>query len=109
MKKIVIPFLFLIAVSCNGPKKGNQTLPVVSEPNTPTSPIKVIENIPTCLAQQLSMIQANQFNSPPIQIDEYEYNGKKVYLVIADCCDQYNVLFDDNCKGFCAPSGGLTG
>ncbi len=45
----------------------------------------------------------------PVQIDEYSYNGKKVYLFIAQCCDQYNMLYDDSCKAICAPSGGFTG
>ena len=106
MKTFIIP-LFLLAIACGNTKKT--TLPVVSEVNNPSTPIKKIENIPPCLADQLSKIQANQYENPPVQVDEYEYNGRTVYLFTSECCDQYNVLFDDNCKGFCAPSGGVTG
>ena len=109
MKLPLIFICFLVAVSCGHTQKGTKTLPVVSETNTPASPIKVIENIPGCLAEQLNKIQANQYQNPPVQIDEYDYNGKKVYLFKAECCDQYDILFDETCKGFCAPSGGITG
>ena len=109
MKTILLPMMFLVAVACGNTQKGSKTLPVTSDPNAPASPIKRIENIPGCLADQLGRIQAHQYENPPIQIDEYEYNGKKVYLFTADCCDQYNILFDENCKGMCAPSGGITG
>jgi hypothetical protein len=109
MKTILLPLAFFFAMACGHTQKGSKTLPVVSETNTSTSPIRKIENIPACLAEQLTRIQSNQYENPPLQIDEYEYNGKKVYLFTADCCDQYNILFDENCKGFCAPSGGITG
>ena len=109
MKTILLPLMFMVTIACGGARKGNKTLPVISNPDSTSSPIKKIENIPTCLAEQLTRIQAHQYDNPPIQIDEYEYNGKKYYLFTADCCDQYNILFDENCKGFCAPSGGITG
>ena len=48
-------------------------------------------------------------NPQPIEITRYLYNGKTVYLVIPDCCDQYISLYDENCNFLCAPSGGLTG
>jgi hypothetical protein len=35
--------------------------------------------------------------------------GKKVYLFSADCCDQFNYLYDKDCNVICAPSGGFTG
>lgn len=44
-----------------------------------------------------------------MQISSYLYQGKTVYLVTPDCCDQYISLYDDNCNFLCAPSGGLTG
>mgnify|MGYP000111889087 CR=1 FL=1 len=109
MKLVILPLSFLLAVSCGNTRKGNQTLPVVTETNTPSSPIKVIENIPSCLAEQLNKIQAKQYDSPPVSSDEYESNGRKVCLFTSECCDQYDILFDESCKGFCAPSGGITG
>ena len=44
-----------------------------------------------------------------VQIDEYRYNGNKVYLVTAPCCDQFNTVYDEQCNAICAPSGGITG
>jgi hypothetical protein len=69
----------------------------------------IIENIPNCLRDVLSKIESKQYPDPPLQIDEYLYKGKKVYVHTADCCDQYNVAYDENCKGFCSPSGGIDG
>jgi hypothetical protein len=45
----------------------------------------------------------------PIEISSYLYNGKTVYLVVPDCCDQYISLYDGDCHFLCAPSGGFTG
>ena len=45
----------------------------------------------------------------PTQVDEYEYQGKRVFLFTMPCCDQYNSLYDLNCNVICAPSGGITG
>jgi hypothetical protein len=103
MKTTLLPLCFLMVIACGNSRKGTTTLPVTS------NPVVTIENIPGCLAEQLVKIQNNQLENAPIQIDEYEMNGKKVYLYTADCCDQYNVLVDENCKGFCSPSGGITG
>ena len=47
--------------------------------------------------------------NPPAQVDEYSYNGKSVFLFSSNCCDQYNMLYNENCETICAPSGGLTG
>ncbi|MBI3138299.1 MAG: hypothetical protein HYZ15_06925 [Sphingobacteriales bacterium] len=45
----------------------------------------------------------------PQQVDEYEYNGKKVYLFTMPCCDFFNPVYDEQCKQLCAPSGGFSG
>lgn len=47
--------------------------------------------------------------NPPAEINEFEYDGRKVYLVSADCCDMFNSVYDDQCNYVCAPSGGFTG
>jgi hypothetical protein len=44
-----------------------------------------------------------------VQISQYIYNNKTVYLFTADCCDRYNYLFDDQCNRLCAPTGGFSG
>jgi hypothetical protein len=42
-------------------------------------------------------------------VEEYRYNGKRVFLFSSNCCDQYNEVVDEACTYVCAPSGGITG
>lgn len=65
--------------------------------------------MPSCIQQKITEIKAQPRWNPPAEINEYEYNGKKVYLVTANCCDQYITLVDASCNYICAPSGGITG
>jgi hypothetical protein len=66
--------------------------------------INIAPSAPDCLKE---LIRTSK--SEPQEISSYVYNGKTVYLVIPDCCDQYISLYDENCTYLCAPSGGLTG
>ena len=105
MKSALLPLcVLIISVACGNSKKGTNTLPVVSDTSVTST-----ANLPACLASQLNKIENNQYDNPPVKIDEYEYLGKRMFLFTAACCDQYNILFDENCKGTCAPSGGITG
>lgn len=65
--------------------------------------------IPVCIQQKIEAIKAEPKWNPPAEVDEYLYNGKHVFLFSSNCCDQYNILYDENCEVICAPSGGLTG
>jgi len=65
--------------------------------------------VPSCVQQQIEAIKKSAKWNPPAAVDEYSYNGKTVYLFSADCCDQYNTVYDGECNVVCAPSGGLTG
>jgi hypothetical protein len=68
-----------------------------------------IADIPTCVQKKINDIKAQPKWNPPATVTEYLYNGKTVFLFTSDCCDQYNVLYDNNCNYICAPSGGFTG
>ena len=35
--------------------------------------------------------------NPPAEVNEYSYNGKKVFLFSSNCCDQYNAS-DSDCN-----------
>jgi hypothetical protein len=70
---------------------------------------KMYGDAPSCLIEKLNEIRSEPVGNPPAKLSEYEYNGKRVYLLIKPCCDQYNELYDSNCNYLCAPSGGLTG
>jgi hypothetical protein len=66
------------------------------------------DSLPACVRARLNEMEKNKL-SLPVKIDEYEWKGKTTYLFTADCCDQYNSLYDDGCKLICAPSGGISG
>lgn len=65
--------------------------------------------IPVCIQQKIDSIKAQPKWNPPAQVDAYLYNGKAVYLFSSNCCDQYNMLYDSQCRYICAPTGGYTG
>ena len=95
---VLLIFPFLSASEC-GKKKNNVS------PDSETSK----DSIPVCVRKILNNRNKETPSNLPTQIDEYLYNGKKVFLFTAPCCDQYNTLYDENCTHICAPSGGLTG
>ena len=67
------------------------------------------KEIPTCIQGKIDSIKKLPIWNPPATIEEYEYNGKKVYVISADCCDFFTTAVNDNCNYICAPSGGFTG
>jgi len=70
---------------------------------------KASQSIPVCIQQKINEIKAQPKWNPPAEVNEYLYNGKRVFLFSANCCDQYTMLYDENCISLCAPSGGITG
>lgn len=67
------------------------------------------DSLPVCVQKILDNQNKEILPDSPVQIDEYKYNGKTVFLFTAPCCDQYNVLYGGDCGMICAPSGGITG
>ena len=67
------------------------------------------DSVPTCVWQRIEEIKKEPKWNPPAQVDEYIYNGRNVFLFSSNCCDQYNMLYSDNCITICAPSGGIAG
>ncbi|MEJ7737844.1 MAG: hypothetical protein WKF97_10495 [Chitinophagaceae bacterium] len=64
---------------------------------------------PSCVKIQIEQLKNQAKRNPAAEINEYIYKGRKVFLISAECCDQYNKLIDAKCNYICAPSGGLTG
>lgn len=94
MKKIMASLLFAsVVIACSNSKNSSSSS----------------GNLPSCVKQAIDKIESNQYENPPVQIDEYSYKGQRVFVYTADCCDQYNIAYDDNCKAICAPSGGFAG
>ena len=67
------------------------------------------KSIPACVKQKIDLIQKETRWNPPAEVNEYNYEGKQLYLFSSNCCDQYNSLYDIDCNIICAPSGGFTG
>jgi hypothetical protein len=72
-------------------------------------PDSTIAAIPSCIQSRIDSIQLLPKWNPPAQVDEYTYNNKRVFVFTADCCDQFNVAYDEDCHIVCAPSGGIAG
>ena len=100
---LLLIFPFLSASECSKKKKK----PVVV--TTPDLVVIARDSIPVCVRKMIDVQQKEIPPNAPVQIEEYVYKGKTVYLFTAQCCDQYNVLYDDSCKMICAPSGGFIG
>lgn len=83
---------FLLASDCNKKKDPSAT-----------------GDVPACVQQLIDEAAKATPPTTPVRVDEYTYKGEKVYLFTADCCDFYNILYDESCKKICAPSGGFTG
>jgi len=66
-------------------------------------------SVPVCVQNRIDEIKKQPKWNPPAQVSEYMYNGKKVYLFTADCCDQFITVVDGECNPICAPSGGIAG
>lgn len=86
----------------------------VSDPLVESTPIEkssstVAGSMPPCIQRKIDSIKQQPAWNPPLQVNEYEYDGRKVYLFSANCCDQFESLLDANCNYICAPSGGFTG
>ncbi|HEV7781491.1 MAG TPA: hypothetical protein VGO58_09500 [Chitinophagaceae bacterium] len=67
------------------------------------------DSLPSCLRKIIDEAGKDTPPNTPEQVDEYLYNEKKTFLITAHCCDQHNVLYDENCTMICAPTGGFTG
>jgi hypothetical protein len=65
--------------------------------------------VPACIQSKIDAISQQPKYSPPATVYRYLYAGNYVYLFSSNCCDQYNYLYDKDCKVICAPSGGITG
>lgn len=65
--------------------------------------------VPGCIEQMINDLKKKEVRNPPVSVWEWNVDGKTYYYITADCCDQYNVLYDENCNIVCAPDGGFTG
>lgn len=66
-------------------------------------------SLPACVQARIDSLKIAPKQNPPATVEEYKYNGQRVFLFSAPCCDQYNEAVDEACNRVCAPSGGITG
>lgn len=98
--KYILPAIAIgLLISCGNAKNSVSTSPEG----------KGQDSVPACVRKTLGELAKQEPPMLPLEVNEYVYNGKRTYLFTADCCDHYNVLYDENCKMICAPSGGFTG
>lgn len=67
------------------------------------------EDYPQCITKKINELKNKSVQRPPASVWEFEYKGKKVYYIPADCCDRFNPLYDKKCNVICHPDGGITG
>jgi hypothetical protein len=103
MFKIIFGATIILFAACCGSKSNSSG----SSSYLPDGAIK--DSVPACVRKIINEALKEIPPNPPVQVDEYLYNGKKVFLFTAQCCDQLNTLYDENCKRICSPTGGITG
>ena len=64
---------------------------------------------PAWVDRLIKKFESQPIGNPPQSIWSYEYQGRTVYYIPAQCCDQYSRLYNTKGKQICAPDGGLTG
>lgn len=108
MKLIATIFIAGGIAACGSSKQtastGNAADALVS--SSPASPPNAV---PSCILKMIDSAKASKDGLSITEIRRYIYNGAKVYLVGAPCCDQYNPVYDSACNYLFAPSGGFTG
>ena len=107
MKTILLLLSFTIFASetCDKKKKQDKR----TDEDVVTTPPEGQLGVPKCIQSKIDSLKKVPRYNPPAEVSEYNYNGKRAFLFSSDCCDNYNVLLDENCNYICAPSGGFTG
>lgn len=103
-------FLIVTLFACSRKTTSEASSSVASAAPAPAVATSLPEpKTPACILKKIDSLKKEHVWNPPAEIYEYEYQGKKVYAISADCCDFFNTVVDANCNYVCAPSGGFTG
>ena len=68
-----------------------------------------VYSVPSCVNNLIEKMKGDSVRNPPGKVWQYVYNGKIVYYIPPQCCDQPSLLLDVYCNTICAPDGGFTG
>ncbi|MFT3929589.1 MAG: hypothetical protein QM709_04735 [Spongiibacteraceae bacterium] len=66
-------------------------------------------SLPTWLQQRIAAYETGPEHDAPLEIWQIRHDGKAAYFFVANCCDQYNPLYDEKGQLICHPSGGIVG
>jgi hypothetical protein len=69
----------------------------------------ISKSVPDCIEQKINELKNTEVYNPPAQVWEWKVDDKTYYYFTSNCCDQYNILYDEDCNIVCAPDGGFTG
>ncbi len=69
----------------------------------------ILSFTPSCILSKIEELKNKPKQNPSAEVYEYNYLNNNSYYFTADCCDQYNFLYDSNCNVICAPDGGIAG
>lgn len=64
---------------------------------------------PPWVGALITQMENGPVGNPPLSLWRYTYNGRTVYYLPPQCCDQYSALYDEKHNRICAPDGGMTG
>lgn len=67
------------------------------------------EKIEKCIANKIEQVLAGEPQNPRTEIWLWSSSTEMYYYVNAPCCDQFSVLFNEDCAVVCAPDGGFSG
>ena len=105
-------FALLLLLTATMLACNSKTPPVATLETTPTTDKiqgTAKATIPPCIQHRIDSLKQLPTLNPPAQVDEYDYNGEKVYGFSLGCCDMFYEVYNANCEYVCAPSGGFTG
>jgi hypothetical protein len=66
-------------------------------------------DVPNCVRSIIRGRIVDGFRNKPVEVWRWDVDGKTYYYTVSDCCDQFNLLYDDQCHLVCAPDGGFSG
>lgn len=64
---------------------------------------------PNCIDHKIESLKKERVRSPPAEVWEWKVDNSIYYYITSNCCDQYNLLHDNECNIICAPDGGNSG
>ncbi|MCI5059120.1 MAG: hypothetical protein MRY83_23610 [Flavobacteriales bacterium] len=106
--KFLFLFLMLFSFSCKNKEQIANDGVVTEEQKKEVKKDPIVKN-ESCIDLKINEFKSSEKKNPPIQIHQYYYKDKVVYLVSSYCCDIPSRVFDESCNLVCEPDGGFTG